>query len=473
MDRMVHRTTHRRARHARAVPVWLLAAACAGCGPADPRPQWVVEIDTDALLTGQILADPDLPRVVALDTLRIDVLAEDGALVEQRDVVAPDARDWPVSFGVVAVAAGARLRIRAFRGQDAVPDTGGSLLPPPRLTIDRLVVLDPADEKRVARVTLSLSCLGIQPSFVSPERTCVDEERRDAPATEGLDARGGATAAGTSPWLAAEPCRGAPPPDSVCIPGGLDVLGDRRLEGLEDTFAVDAAPPMAVRLSPLFMDRFEVSVGQVRTLYASGAVTAPPPLAFDPGNPDQAFCNWRGLDDASRDGHPVNCLAVGTARAICSARGGRLPTEAEWEHAARGRGLGHARPWGNDDPLCCATQASHLACSRPAGTALVDAHAAPPDCPFGDLSRDGVVGLAGNVQELTDDAARAYDSDCWQYEGVPLDPRCDLPDPIRVARGGSWNNSLSLTHAAFRVRYVPSGNGGFRCVYDDVDAGAR
>jgi formylglycine-generating enzyme required for sulfatase activity len=250
-------------------------------------------------------------------------------------------------------------------------------------------------------------------------------------------------------------------------------LGDARLTGLEDTFAIDAAPPLPVRVSPFFMDRFEVSVGEVRALFAAGVVTTTPPLTRDAGNPDQEHCNWLGVDDGGRDDHPVNCVVVDTAEAVCAARGGRLPSEAEWEHAARGRGRGDARPWGNADPICCATQAAHIYCSRPPGTAPVDAYAEPASCPLADVSRDGVVGLAGNVGELTADAADDYDGSCWQYEGVPLDPRCEASEPIRAARGGSWNNSLALTHGAFRLRYVPSGNGGFRCVYDDASEGDR
>jgi formylglycine-generating enzyme required for sulfatase activity len=461
-DRMLPSTSHFGLRHAS------LAILLMGCGDPEPRPQWVLELDTDAPLTGQLLGQPMLPAVVAIDTLRIDLLADDGSLVETREATAPDARDWPMSFGVVVDDDAARLRIRAFRGQDAVPDGEGQLLPPPRQTIDRLVVLEPADEKRERRVLLSLACLGRPPSFVSPERSCVDEARPDAPANEGLVEVGAPSAAGTAPWLEVLDCIAEPPAGAVCVPGGIDVIGDAFLSGVADLLTLDAAPPVSVRLSPMFMDRFEVSVAEVRALYADGSLTATEPLLRDPGNPDQEHCNWLAPDDDSRDAHPINCVAVSTADAICAARGGRLPTEAEWEHAARGRGRGIARPWGNDDPLCCATHAGYPLCDHVVGTAEVDAYAAPPACPFGDQSDDGIVGLTGNVSEITRDAAEDYAGPCWQYDGVPLDPSCTSVDGSRAARGGSWNNSLTLTHAAFRLRYVPSAGNGLRCVYDDI-----
>lgn len=448
-----------------------------GCGEPEPRPQWVLVIDTDAPLTGQIVSEPllpgpEFPTVAAIDSLLVEILGEDGRVIDERQTVAADERDWPLSFGVVVEEGRTRIRIRAFQGQSAVPDDEGRSVPAPRQTIDRLVVLEPASDKRTVRLTLALGCMGRPPSFVSPERTCVDQDHPDELATAGLveTSPGVPTVAGTSPWLAEEPCLGVAPPGSVCIPGGFDLLGDQALRGFEDLLAIDAAPPLPVRVSPVYMDRYEVSQGEVRALYQAGLLTAPEPFARDPGNPDQVYCNWLGVDDASRDTHPVNCVGVSTAEAICAARGGRLPTEAEWEHAARGRGRGQARPWGDADPICCATKAAVPFCQGLAGTAPVDAYEAPFDCALADVSRDGVVGLAGNVGELTRDAADRYDGDCWQYVGVPRDPVCDLPDLARIVRGGDWANSLSLTHGAFRVRYLPSGAGGVRCVYDATGA---
>ena len=384
--------------------------ATLGCGDAEVRPQWVLEVDTDAPLTGQLVSEPllpgpEIPAVAAIDTVVIEILGSAGDVIDQRETVAVDERDWPLSFGIVPREEGTRIRIRAFRGQSAVPDSEGQLAPPPRLTIDRLVVLDPATEKETLRVTLALGCMGRPPSFVSPERTCVDEDRPDELATAGLIASsvGSATRAGTAPWLAEEGCVGEPPPGTVCIPGGFDVLGDASLRGFEDILVVDAAPPLPVRISAVFMDRYEVSQGEVRGLYQAGLVTAAEPFDRDPNDPDQVYCNWLGVDDPSRDEHPANCLGVTTAEAICAAKGGRLPTEAEWEHAARGRGRGHARPWGDADPTCCASKAAFPFCVGLAGTSPVDAHEAPVGCELADVTRDGVVGMAGNVGEVTQD----------------------------------------------------------------------
>ena len=364
-----------------------------GCGDAAVRPQWVLEIDTDAPLTGQLVSEPllpgpEIPAVAAIDTLVIEILGEDGSVIDQRETVAVDERDWPLSFGIVERQATTRIRIRAFRGQSAVPDSDGRLAPPPRLTIDRLVILGPASDKETLGVTLALGCMGRPPSFVAPERTCVDQDRPDELATEGIVAvSGGApTKAGTAPWLLEEACVGQAPPGATCVSGGFDVLGDASLRGIEDILVVDAAPPLPVRISPVFMDRYEVSQGEVRALFQAGLIDAAEPFDRNDTDPDHVDCNWLGVDDASRDAYPANCLGVATAEAICAAKGGRLPTEAEWEHAARGRGRGQARPWGDADPICCASQAAFPFCPGIGGTSPVDAHEAPVGCELADVS---------------------------------------------------------------------------------------
>jgi formylglycine-generating enzyme required for sulfatase activity len=438
-----------------------------GCEPP-ARPQWLLVVDTDAALTGQLASRPDLPPLAAIDTLRIDVIGTDGRVSDSRELVVPDARDWPLSFGVVADGR-ARVRLRAFRGGAAVPDAEGGLLPPPRTTIDRLVVLEePPEAKEPVGITLSFACLGALPSFVEPGRSCIDAARSDAPASEGIGPPPETTAAGGSSLLAELPCEGEGPNSSVCVPGGFDVIGDARLAGLADTLVLDSAPPLPVFLSPRWMDRYEVTVGEVRALMAQ--LDAPPPQLHDPNDVDRAYCRWLGADVSDNDAFPVNCVSTVTADAVCALRGGRVPTEAEWEHAARGRGRGDAFPWGKDDPICCTTQAGRAngPCGQNEGPAPVGSHLGPPVCALGDVSRDGVVDLGANLIELTRDAALAYDAPCWQHRGIAFDPGCEVEGMSRVARGGSWNNSLALTHAALRKRFLPSGNSGFRCVYEDA-----
>lgn len=439
------------------------------CTEAEPRAQWVVVVDTDAPLTAQLVERPELPPDAVIDSLRIDVIAEGGKRLETRELTVPDPRDWPLSFGVVADGVRPeRLRLRAFRGRDATVDAEGLLVPPPRRTIDRVVTFDRSPEGREeVGIRLSFACLGVRPSFASPLRTCIDASQPEGTPSGGRIDVPTAVTAGDSPLLVSHPCSGVGPPGTICIAGGFSVLGDDQLAGLDDLLVVDANPPLPVIISPFWMDRTEVTVGMLRGLYADGLV-ADEPAEADPGVQGFESCSWRGRDETSQDALPINCLSVATTEAICSARGGRLPTEAEWEHAAGGRGAGRVYPWG-DESACCGSQLGRLIgpCSFQPGPTPVGTFATPDSCAFGDISRDGVLDLGGNLVEITSDPAEPFDAACWSYEGIARDPRCLEGDDDRVARGGAWNTGLALAHTSHRKVYIAAANAGMRCVFED------
>ncbi len=443
--------------------------ATLGCTDADPRAQWVVVVDTDAPLTGQLVDQPELPADAAIDSLRIDVIAADGERLATRELTVPDPRDWPISFGVVAEGPRPeRLRLRAYRGRDATVDAEGLLVPPPRRTIDRVVTFDRGPEGREEiGIRLSFACLGVRPSFASPLRTCIDDDRQQDDPSRGHVEVPTVVSAGTSPLLTPQPCTGQGPAGTVCIAGGFSVLGDDQLSGIDDLLVVDAIPPVPVIVSPFWMDRTEVTVGMVRALYAGG-LSAEEPVMPDPGVQGLERCTWRGRDDASQDSLPINCLAVATTDAICAVRGGRLPTEAEWEHAAGGRGAGRVYPWG-EESACCGSQLGRFIgpCSSFPGPVPVGTFASPDDCAFGDVSRDGLLDLGGNVVEITSDPAEPFDAPCWSHDGIARNPRCLEGDDDRVARGGAWTTGLAIAHTSHRKVYVPASNAGLRCVFED------
>ncbi len=208
----------------------------------------------------------------------------------------------------------------------------------------------------------------------------------------------------------------------VRIPAGSFMMGSEDGD-------VDERPVHNVTLASFEMDVTEVTVKAYKACVDAGRCSKP-----DTGG----FCNWGRVH---RDTHPVNCVDWTQARAFCSWAGKRLPTEEEWEYAARGTD-GRTYPWGND-----AHDATRLCSTRSQGTCEVGQFL-PGDSPF------GLHDMAGNVWEWTGSRYCSYSK-----------PGCS--EAAHVHRGGSWNyDSPSFVRAANRVRYDPSLRNdflGFRC----------
>jgi formylglycine-generating enzyme required for sulfatase activity len=480
----------------------LLVVLLAGCSETAPaRPQLLVVIDTDAPVSGQAIGRPELSRDAAIDTVRVDAISADGSNTsyDLRSFVAPEAEpgasDWPISFGIAANEvtsdAPVLLRIRAFRGELSVAGdiAGTATLDPVReVTIDRLVELAIAPDEvfRVA-VDLSADCIGVPVQFPvgdDPAVTCVDDGRRQVAPSEGVRALGDdaalpATRAGTWPGALEKPCGGEAPEGTVCVPGGYSVLGDLSFTGVADAGEADSVPLRPVLLSPFFLDATEVTVGRLRDLLQAG-YAGPMPLVKDPSDPsNRAFCTWVG--DGSEDpGLPLNCVPYEAAEAICTFAEGALPTEAQWEHAARGRGQRRLWPWGDDPPACCAVSASRE--STPgtvtecpgAGIEVAGSHAPTEGCTgIGDASRDGVLDLGGSLAEYMRDFLRSYGAPCWRGEpgsGILEDPVCedDTGGFTRAQRGGYWAGGLGRTATPWRDASGEGASSGFRCAYPGV-----
>jgi len=246
----------------------------------------------------------------------------------------------------------------------------------------------------------------------------------------------------------------------VSIPGGSYEMGSA--EGPAST-----QPVHSVTIAAFELMKTEVTVGQYRKCVDAGACTTPEGVflggyqaARETEDQASPYCNW---EHPEREDQPVNCVDWDQAQAFAKWAGGRLPTESEWEYAARSGGNTQPYPWGDEAPSCsravfddgafgCGEFQTWPVCSKPAGN-----------------SAQGVCDLAGNVKEWTQDDF--HDS----YVGAPADGSAWEGEPVlKVRRGGGWGDPDLLLNASGRHAYLRGYRGldvGFRLVMA-VDTGA-
>jgi formylglycine-generating enzyme required for sulfatase activity len=291
------------------------------------------------------------------------------------------------------------------------------------------------------------------------------QHRAPAAAAVAVPTAGVAPAASAS--VAALPARECPE-GMIRVPGGSFFMGSD--EGLSFE-----KPAHQVKLAPFCIDEFEVTVARYKACSDAGAckragttnawasIGDKERKAFDP------LCNIRDPEGHAK--HPINCVDWEMADRFCREQGGRLPTEAEWEFAARGPD-GRKYPWGDEDPAATHLNACGKECVAWGAKNGVEEKAMydvddgfPNTAPVGSFpkgaSRYGVQDVVGNVWEWVAD---------WYGEYTPSelkDPKGPASGEERVIRGGAWNGSFaSWVRPTFRYKDAPSKRSygiGFRC----------
>ena len=253
---------------------------------------------------------------------------------------------------------------------------------------------------------------------------------------------------------------GSCPSMMVQIPAGTYWMGS-------DNGNADEKPVHQVTLDGFCLDRTEVTVAAYTECTRLGKCSPAPTTADWPGIKeedkaiDSQFCNGTRADHQQ---HPINCVNWTMAVAYCRAMDKRLPTEEEWEYAAKGHD-GRTYPWGNAAP------SSNLLNSLGPETVALGERLGHPGwnpmfsgfdgwestSPGGSYpegaSPFGVLDLAGNVWE-------------WTSSGYSQDYRSEPINDLHVYRGGGWgSDNVSFIRTTYR------GKGGL--TYRGADVGFR
>ena len=238
-----------------------------------------------------------------------------------------------------------------------------------------------------------------------------------------------------------------PPKNMVFVSSGFFIMGS-------NDHGEDEAPEHKTYLDSYYIDRYEVSANDF-SLFLN-----------DVNNRNGYYLNnqygtlfYNGKFQARKgfENHPINNVKWKGAFEYCRWKGKHLPTEAQWEKAARGED-GKIYPWGNKPP------AHNLARYRQVWTKEIKHHVMVPVNLFSEgTSPYGAHHMAGNVKEWVDDW---FDREYYDEPENHINPKGQIGGEYKVLRGGSWRDLTGFIYSSFRNNAYPYSrldDYGFRC----------
>ena len=244
------------------------------------------------------------------------------------------------------------------------------------------------------------------------------------------------------------------PKNMVLVSSGFFIMGSNR--SLEDE-----APEHRVYLDSYWIDKYEVSAGK----FAEFLNTLDNGKGYYLDNKfgtlyyDSRFHSRPGLEN-----YPINNITWHAADEYCKWKEKHLPTEAEWEKAARGT-TAQAYPWGNIPPSDTLARYFQTWTKEEKHKVMVPVQALTEgQSPF------GLFNMAGNVKEWVDDW---YDREYYNEQSEYANPRGPIGGEFKVVRGGSWRDMKGFIYSTFRNSGNPKSrmdDYGFRCAKNAAPA---
>lgn len=230
----------------------------------------------------------------------------------------------------------------------------------------------------------------------------------------------------------------------MLVPAGKFTMGN-------DNSDADERPAHQVYLVSYYIDKYEVTNSRYKACVDAGICTPPQ-------TKDSDFWVLRRVyyGNSQYDNYPVFYVDWSMSKSYCEWRGGSLPTEAQWEKAARGTD-GRIYPWGNDFEKYDCDKASYYGC---VGSPSEVGNYKDGKSPY------GIYDLAGNVSEWVSD----WYSVSYYQNSSDNNPAGPESGEYRVVRGGAWTSRVNSELQTFNrignnPRYFSYGIG-FRCVMD-------